>query len=255
MKIIAELATKHDGSLGVAMAMIRAVADAGAWGVKMQKHDADHESTPDEVLPPGPYPFQQDRTRQDYWRRVTFTREQYCELIKYAHSLDLCFGLSVFCSQAIDESLDVDWWKVPSGEWDNSALRRAIERTGKQIHCSYGMAHAATNYSGVSDYLCVSTYPSRAEQIEIDADYSLSDHSGTIWPGIIAAYVGCHYLEVHVCLDRRQYGFDLDVSLTMDQLKQLVKGVAFVERIGKAPMTVTDKKNIHRTYRTGRNCV
>jgi N-acetylneuraminate synthase len=259
MKIIAELATKHDGSMGLAMAMIKAVADAGAWGVKMQKHDADHESTPDEILPPGPYPFQQDKTRQDYWRRVTFTRQQYAELIEYAHSLDLSFGLSAFCSQAVCD-LDVDWWKVPSGEWDNQSMIQAMRRTGKPVHVAWGMGSSCDIFdeewaNDMVFYDCVSEYPTEPERIEVTRGIGFSDHSGTIWPGIIAAREGCPYLEVHVCLHKSQYGFDLDVSLTMEQLRMLVDGVRFVERMGKQPMTPDERKAIHDKYRIGRNCV
>jgi N-acetylneuraminate synthase len=64
----------------------------------------------------------------------------------------------------------------------------------------------------------------------------LSDHSGTVYPGIAAAAVGCDVLEVHVTMSRGMFGPDVPASVTMEELRQLVDGVRFVERMRAHPV-------------------
>jgi len=58
--VIAEIAQSHEGSLGMAHAMIDASAEAGADAVKFQTHIANAESTLDE-----PWRVQVQQTGQD----------------------------------------------------------------------------------------------------------------------------------------------------------------------------------------------
>jgi N-acetylneuraminate synthase len=57
----------------------------------------------------------------------------------------------------------------------------------------------------------------------------LSDHSGTIFPGLAAATLGCDVLEVHVALSREMFGPDVPSSITTAELKTLVEGIRFIE--------------------------
>jgi N-acetylneuraminate synthase len=63
--------------------------------------------------------------------------------------------------------------------------------------------------------------------------YGLSDHSGTIYPGLLAAYEGSTVVEVHVVFSRegpnRDRSLDVDASVTMAELRQLADGFAFIE--------------------------
>jgi N-acetylneuraminate synthase len=58
----------------------------------------------------------------------------------------------------------------------------------------------------------------------------LSDHSGSIYAGLAAATLGAEILEVHVTLSREMFGPDVAVSLTTQELRQLVDGVYFIEK-------------------------
>jgi N-acetylneuraminate synthase len=59
----------------------------------------------------------------------------------------------------------------------------------------------------------------------------LSDLSGSFYPGLAAATLGAAVLEVHVTLSREMFGPDVPVSLTPPELRQLVEGIRFIERI------------------------
>src|SRR3990167_4671732 len=98
--LVAEVAQAHDGSLGMAHAYIDAIANAGADAVKFQTHIASAESTPGE---PWRVKFStQDKTRYDYWKRVSFTEAQWKELKRHADARKLLFLSSPFSIQAVD---------------------------------------------------------------------------------------------------------------------------------------------------------
>jgi N-acetylneuraminate synthase len=78
---------------------------------------------------------------------------------------------------------------------------------------------------------CTSAYPSSLEEIglnviaELKAQYrcpvGLSDHSGSVFPGLVALARGADIVEVHVVFDRKMFGPDVSASLTFDELRML----------------------------------
>ncbi|NJN32446.1 MAG: hypothetical protein HC824_19990 [Synechococcales cyanobacterium RM1_1_8] len=64
----------------------------------------------------------------------------------------------------------------------------------------------------------------------------LSDHSGTIYPGLAAATLGIEVLEVHVTLSREAFGPDGPASVTTQELAQLVEGIRFIEKMKANPV-------------------
>jgi len=93
---------------------------------------------------------------------------------------------------------------------------------------------------------CTSAYPCPPDRVGLNlipayrARYQcavgLSDHSGTIYPGIAAATLGIDVLEVHVTLTREMFGPDVVASVTTAELRQLVDGVRFVEQVVSQPV-------------------
>jgi N-acetylneuraminate synthase len=57
----------------------------------------------------------------------------------------------------------------------------------------------------------------------------LSDHSGTVYPALAAATLGCDILEIHVAFSKEMFGPDVPASITTAQLRELVEGVRFIE--------------------------
>jgi N-acetylneuraminate synthase len=64
----------------------------------------------------------------------------------------------------------------------------------------------------------------------------LSDHSGTIFPGLAAVALGASVIEVHLTLSRDHFGPDVPVSLTPDDLARLTEGAAFVRETLDHPL-------------------
>jgi N,N'-diacetyllegionaminate synthase len=73
--IIAEIAQAHDGSLGILHSYIDAVSSTGVDAIKFQTHIAEAESS---IYEPFRVKFSyEDQTRFDYWKRMSFTMEQW----------------------------------------------------------------------------------------------------------------------------------------------------------------------------------
>lgn len=254
--IIGEVAQAHDGSLGAAHAYIDAIAEAGADGVKFQTHLAAAESTAAEQWR---VKFSyQDATRYDYWKRMEFTEEQWHGLARHATERGLVFLSSPFSFEAVDllERVGVPAWKIASGEVNNLPLFEKILATRKPILLSTGMSSLAEIDDAVAKIKqadlpfvvmqCHTAYPCPPEKIGLNmlqvfreryaCSVGLSDHSGTIYPGLAGAALGLQALEVHVTFNRQMFGPDVPASVTTAELRQLVEGVRFIEKMLTHPI-------------------
>ena len=254
--VVGEVAQSHDGSLGLAHAFIDAIAAAGADAVKFQTHIADAESTPAE---PWRKRFsQQDASRYDYWRRMEFTEAEWSGLRRHADERQLLFLSSPFSMEAVEllERVGVAAWKIPSGELASTPMLRRVAASGLPVLLSSGMSPLEELDDAVrlirdcgqtpTVLQCTTAYPCPPERVGLNlipmfrARYNcpvgLSDHSGTIYPGLAAATMGIATLEVHVALSREMFGPDVPASVTTSELKQLVEGVRFIEAMQANPI-------------------
>ena len=254
--VIGEVAMSHDGSLGLAHAFIDAIAAAGADAVKFQTHIAAEESTPSE-------PFRvkfsrQDKTRYDYWKRMEFSEEGWRGLAEHARERGLLFLSSPFSVRAVEmlERIEMPLWKIASGETSNNLLLDRILDTGRPVLLSTGMspveeidgavARVRARKVDVGVFQCTTAYPCPAEKVGLNmlqfyrerygCWVGLSDHSATIYPGLAGAATGMDMLEVHVTLSREMFGPDVVASITTAELRQLVDGVRFIERMRAHPI-------------------
>lgn len=254
--IIGEVGLAHDGSLGCAHAFIDEVARAGADAVKFQTHIAAAESTAAEPFRVAFSP--RDATRYDYWKRLEFTEAQWQGLANHARDHGLIFLSSPFSREAVDmlTRVGMTMWKIGSGEVSNLPLLDVMIATGRPILLSSGMSDIAeldkaverVRRAGVplAVLQCTTAYPCSPERIGLNmisvfrerygCFAGLSDHSGTIYPGIAAAAVGADVLELHVTMSRGMFGPDVPASVTTEELRLLVDGVRFVERMRAHPV-------------------
>jgi N-acetylneuraminate synthase len=254
--VVAEVAQAHDGSLGLAHAYVDAVAAAGAEVVKFQTHIAAAESTPAE---PWRVRFSpQDDTRFAYWQRMEFTEAQWRGLREHAEARGLHFLSSPFSLEAVDllRRVGVAAWKIPSGEITNLRLLDRVLDTGLPVLLSTGMSplqeidqaveRVRRSSAPLAVLQCTSAYPCPPEQVGLNllADLGrryacavgLSDHSGTIYPSLAAATLGARVVEVHVTLSREMYGPDVVASVTTAELRQVVDGIRWIERMLASPV-------------------
>jgi N,N'-diacetyllegionaminate synthase len=254
--VIAEVGLSHEGSLGTAHALIEAIADAGADAVKFQTHIAEAESTDRERFRVAVFP--QDKTRTDYWRRTSFTKEQWRQLKDHADGRGLLFLSSPFSLAAVDllQELGVEAWKVSSGDINNAPLLHRICSTGKPILVSTGMSpwveiDAAVDTLRERDATfvllqCSNLYPCPPESLglnvigEFRSRYGVpvgfSDHSAMVCSGISAFALGAVVVEVHVTLSKKAFGPDVRASLDLDELCLLASSIRFLETAFASPV-------------------
>jgi len=245
MKIIAEIAQAHDGSLGIAHSYINALAETGVDAIKFQTHIAEAESSIHE-------PFRtnfsyEDKTRIEYWKRMEFTLEQWEGLKKHCDDKNIEFISSPFSNAAVDllEKIGVERYKIGSGEINNFLLLKKIAETGKPIILSSGMS-SFSELDKTLEFLqkfdnslsilqCTTAYPTTPEQwglnviTELKKRYEMpvgfSDHSGDIYACLAATALGAEILEFHTVFDKQMFGPDAKASLSIDEVKRLVRGV------------------------------
>jgi N,N'-diacetyllegionaminate synthase len=255
--VIAEVAQAHEGKIDLAHQFIDRAAEAGADAVKFQTHIAEAESSFDEPFRiPGNWPAP---TRFDYWKLMEFGEADWQALAAHARERGLSLLSSPFSIEAADllRRVGVPAWKVASGELMHTALLEHMAATGLPMILSTGLASDADIDEAVGvcakhrlPYAVLQTasvYPCPPERVglnlmtELGVRYrcpaGLSDHSGTIYPGLAAVTLGAAILEVHLTLDRQMTGPDMTSSLTPSELRTLVEGARFIETMRANPVS------------------
>lgn len=260
VEIIAEVGQAHDGSLGMALAYIDVLADAGVDSIKFQVHIADAESS---VHEPFRVKFsQQDQTRFDYWKRMEFSMKEWKMLKLKCEERGAEFLASPFSNAAVDllEELGVKRYKIGSGEVNNLLLLKKIAYTKKPVILSSGMSSYEELDKSI-DFLkekkvdfsilqCTTSYPSKPENYglnvirELKERYGVkvgfSDHSAKRETCIAATALGAEILEFHAVFSRKSFGPDAYSSLEIDEIRELVEAVRNISKAMEHPVNKSD---------------
>tara|TARA_R100000935_G_scaffold16940_4_gene33440 strand:- start:1373 stop:2368 length:996 start_codon:yes stop_codon:yes gene_type:complete len=260
MLIIAEIGQAHEGSLGLALSYIDALAEAGVDVVKFQVHIAEAESS---IHEPFRIKFSdQDATRFDYWKRMEFSLEQWKILKERCERCGVEFLASPFSNAAVDllEKLEVKRYKIGSGEVNNLLLLEKIASTGKTVILSSGMS-SFEELDKTVDFLkkrnaeysilqCTTAYPTQPQNYGLNVMQELkkryhvsvgySDHSAKIETCIAAAALGAEILEFHAVFSRKSFGPDASSSLEIEEIEQLVKAVKNIKISQQNPVNKQD---------------
>lgn len=241
-RIVAEIGSVHDGSFGNACKLIEAAAECGADTVKFQTHIADVESLTDA---PNPAYFDGE-SRLDYFRRTTFSVDEWTQLKAVSEDVGVSFLSSPFSIEAVDllEKAGVESYKIPSGEVTNIPLLERIGETGKPTLLSSGMSsweeldRAVETLRGRCDLAimqCTSEYPCPAERAglnvisEIESRYGLavgfSDHTTGVAAAFAAAALGATVIEKHFTFSRLMYGSDARNSMEPGEFRTFCSGL------------------------------
>lgn len=248
--MIAEIGQAHDGSLGILHSYIDTISLTGVDAIKFQMHIAEAESSIYESFRVN-FTYE-DKTRYDYWKRMEFSFNQWVGIKKHCDDVGLEFICSPFSNMAVDwlEDLGVQKYKIGSGEVNNLLMLEKIARTKKDIILSNGMSNYTEldssikflkNFkNNISIMQCTSKYPTTPNDIGLNVikelkdryfcQVGLSDHSGTIYPPLAAVSLGATILEFHTTFNKNMFGPDSSSSLTIEEIKQLVEGVRFIEK-------------------------
>ena len=234
--LVGEVGLSHEGSLGLAMSMVKACKDANLDYVKFQYHQPDYESTKNETFRVNVFP--QDLSRHDYWIRTSFNENELKMLIEYCGKIGigfLCTPFSVWASKQLVE-FGIQEVKISSGDANNWELLEYVKSNFSKIIVSIGMSTRAEVQSLIdfmSDYRgdfhimqCTSAYPVKSKQVgmryfkelqKLISNVGLSDHSGNPLVSIAAIASQASVVEFHVVFDKAQFGPDSCSSVTFSE--------------------------------------
>lgn len=266
--VIAEAGVNHNGSLDLALRLVRAAAEAGADAVKFQSFHADALATPDAVKAayqladgvPG-------ESQTEMLRRLELPAGGAERLAEECAEAGVEFLSSPFDLESADAlaALGMGRFKVASGEITNLPLLERIASFGRPVLLSTGMADlgeiedalrvllgAGLAREQVTVLQCTTHYPIEPADANLRAMVTIrdafkvavgySDHTRGVDVPLGAVALGASVLEKHLTLDRSLPGPDHAASLEPVELALMVRGIRAVESsLGdgvKAPLPI-----------------
>jgi sialic acid synthase SpsE len=242
--VIAEIGINHEGDAAKARRMIDDAAAAGCECVKFQSHVIEDEYVPaaGKVIPGNA-----KESILEIMRRCAFDEQTERELKAYTERRGLLYLSTPFSRAAANrlERMGVLAYKIGSGECNNTPLVDHIAAFGKPVLVSTGMNDLASvartveilERRGVPYGLfhCTSMYPTPYSKVRLGAlaqlaarfpraVLGLSDHSLGIYTCLAAVPLGARLLEKHFTSDLSWPGPDVSISITPEELRQLIVG-------------------------------
>lgn len=273
--IIAEAGVNHNGDIDLAKQLIDVAADAGVDYVKFQTFKAEKLVTT--TAKKATYQYENigetDNSQFEMLKKLELDVDTHKVLIEYCREKSIQFLSTAFDMDSIDllEELNIDFYKIPSGEITNLPYLRKIALIGKPVIISTGMSTMQEVRNAVSVFVdnglslnditvlhCNTEYPTPMVDVNLRAmalmgedlkvNYGYSDHTLGIEVPIAAVALGGTVIEKHFTLDRNMKGPDHRASLEPLELKQMVQGIRNIEiALGsneKKP-SVSELKNIN----------
>ncbi len=240
--VIAEIGINHDGDFEKAKQMVNDAYENGAECVKFQCHIIDDEMIPNDIIP--------SNATESIWNlmnRCSFSEEQEIALKKYTEDLGMIYLSTPFSRAAADrlDKMDVCAYKIGSGECNNFPLISHIASFSKPVILSTGMNDMDSISKSVNilkkaniDYAIMhvtSMYPTPYDKVRLnvitqlkekfpDTIIGLSDHSFRNYTCFAAISLGASILEKHFTSDKNWSGPDIPISITPEELKDLIVG-------------------------------
>lgn len=271
--IIAEAGVNHNGSYELAIKMIDEAKRAGADYVKFQT--AKPELVISTFAPKAEY--QKETTgaaesQLEMCKAIHLPLTDYKPLKEYCDKVGIGFMSTPFDLVSIDvlEPLDMDYYKIPSGEITNLPYLRKIASKHRPVILSTGMCEVeeveaalqVLEQGGVkrSDIIvlhCNTEYPTPMADVNLRAmddlrrslgvEVGYSDHTKGIEVPIAAVALGATVIEKHFTLDKTMEGPDHKASLEPDELKAMVDAIRNIEQAlgdGHKHVSPSERKNM-----------
>lgn len=255
--IIAEAGVNHNGSLQMALELVRAAVEAGADYVKFQTFRA--ESLVAASAQMANYQKENyaggDGSQLTMLRKLELSSDDFRRIADECRRHGIGFMSTPFDLEAVDllSEIGQDYWKIPSGEITNLPLLRKIGSLNAQVVLSSGMSTLAeveaavevleqsgTPRSQIALLHCTTQYPVPYDSVNLRAIDSLatlgcaavgySDHTQGIAIPLAAVARGATIIEKHFTLSRELEGPDHRASLEPTELAEMIRQIRYVEQ-------------------------
>ena len=268
--IIAEAGVNHNGSFSLACRLVEAAKEAGADCIKFQTFKSENLVSRSAKKAEYQKKTTGDSSQQEMLKKLELSFDEFLQLKKYCENVGICFLSTPFDFDSIEflNSIDMPFWKIPSGEVTNLPYLLALAKTGKPVVMSTGMCNmeeilsaiAVLSSNGTKDIKllhCNTEYPTPFEDVNLKAmqamreafhlEVGYSDHTKGIEVPIAAVALGATIIEKHFTLDRNMEGPDHKASLEPDELADMVRSIRNIEKAlgsGTKVPSPSEKKNI-----------
>ena len=248
--IIAEIGVNHNGSVKIAKNMIKSASECGVDAVKFQTFNTNELVTENAKTANYQKINANEDSQFEMLNKLELSFDEFKEIRDYALENNVMFISSPFDTESVDmlEKLHVPLYKLGSGELTNFELIDYVQKTGKPMIISTGMAtleEIKETYDYINDkenltiLHCITGYPTSFEeanlnfiktlQSEFDVPIGFSDHSPGIELPIAAVALGACVVEKHFTLDKNMEGPDHKASLNPEEFKAMVDAIRHVE--------------------------
>ncbi len=268
--IIAEIGVNHGGDFDTACRLVKAAAEAGADYAKFQTFKA--ESLVSAGAKRADYQVANcggDETQLQMLRKLEISNDDLLRLKDVCSENGVGFMSSPFDLESVDflAGLDMDYWKIPSGEITNLPYLERIASHGGKVIMSTGMSTIEEVESAVKVLTdngisrkninllhCNTQYPTPPEDVNLLAMDSLrdlgcgkvgfSDHTQGIVVPVAAVAMGAEIIEKHFTYDKNAVGPDHKASADPEEFKAMVDGIRIVEKArGSSLKHVTESES------------
>jgi 3-deoxy-D-glycero-D-galacto-nononate 9-phosphate synthase len=261
--IIGEIGQNHNGSVDLAKLLVEMASRKiendlfqldlkGMDAVKLTKRDLKEELSQSQMMRPYNSPHSFGATYGEHREVLELTDEEHFEVYKHAkaHGMDFVETLCAIGCLSMLKYFTPDYLKVASRDLTNLPLLNALAETKIPIIVSTGMAGKqeldeaieviTRHHSNLSILHCVSEYPTKPQNVNLNTiryllkhygQYTIgfSDHTIGIAAPVAAVAMGARMIEKHITIDRRMKGTDQAGSLGPDGINRMVRDIRMLE--------------------------
>lgn len=239
--VIAEIGINHRGNIEVAKQLIDSAVKSGVDAVKFQTYLTEKRA------PSG------NKEVFDILKSLELPFEAFKELKEYTNKYNVDFFSTPFDKESVEflESIGTDIYKIASFDIVNHQLLRDVAKTGKPVILSVGMSNLKEikeayeilkeGTDKIAILHCISSYPTEEKdakltnifklQKEFDCVIGQSDHTNDIFVPLCAVSAGAQIIEKHYKIDENFECIDAPVSITQNQMSEMVKNIRRIETI------------------------
>ena len=260
--IIAEAGVNHNGSVELAKKLVDAAAVAKVDYIKFQTFKSEGVVT--KKAEKAQYQKEttgsEENTQLEMIKKLEIPYEGYLEIRDYCNQKGVKFFSTSTDPQSVEflASLNMDMWKIPSGEVTNYPFfslgmsDMEMVRDAVKVLLENGLdkenlilLHCNTEYP--TPFEDVNLKAMNAIEKEFGVKVGYSDHTLGIEVPIAAVALGADVIEKHFTLDRNMEGPDHKASLEPDELIEMVKAIRNIEKAlgdGVKRITESERRNL-----------
>lgn len=269
--IIAEAGVNHNGSVEIALELIKKAKEIGADCVKFQTFKTEEIVTLS--APKANYQLKvtdKDETQFQMLKKLELSQDSFKLLKDECDKIGIDFMSTPYSIRDLEllDGIGVGAFKIASGQLTEHYFLKKIAEKNKPIILSTGMGTLKEVSKAVkiikkinSDITvlhCTTNYPSLIEDSNINAMLTIkefcnvrvgySDHVIDNYACYAAVSLGAEIIEKHFTLDKQMEGPDHSCSLNPLEFKTLINGIRSIEKSlgnGVKKPTLAEEKNIY----------